>query len=226
MGSREEHGLKLARCSVDTVVQQTVIPCGIAACVGGFCCSIAGDGLFGEEHGHNGTDPVQLTGKLLQNLTQFLFQSGTFHFQFGINLRIFVQDGQLGKTGSHGHRIAGQRTGLIDRAKGSNLLHQIPSAAVSANGHTTADDLAVGDQIGLYLIIFLCTAGSQTETGDDFVENQQAAKLVAQFPQILQKTGRDEQAMLVTVSGIVVVFLMLVGEIGALFAAVRELFGL
>ena len=37
--------------------------------------------------------------------------------------------------------------------------------------------------------------------------------LVAIAVQILQKTGRDEQATLVTVSGIVVVFLMLVREI-------------
>ena len=50
--------------------------------------------------------------------------------------------------------------------------------------------------------------------------------LVAVAVQILQKTGRDEQATLVTVSGIVVVFLMLIGEIGALFTAVREMFGL
>ena len=49
--------------------------------------------------------------------------------------------------------------------------------------------------------------------------------LVAIAVQILQKTGLDEQATLVTVSGIVVVFLMLVGEIGELFATVREIFG-
>ena len=49
--------------------------------------------------------------------------------------------------------------------------------------------------------------------------------LVAAAVQILQKSGRDEQATLVTISGIVVVFLMLIGEIGALFSAVREIFG-
>ena len=49
--------------------------------------------------------------------------------------------------------------------------------------------------------------------------------LVAIAAQILQKSGRDEQAMLVTVSGLVVVFLMLVQEIAALFETVRGLFG-
>ena len=42
---------------------------------------------------------------------------------------------------------------------------------------------------------------------------------------ILQKSGRDEQATLVVVSGIVVVFLLLVREIGTLFDTVRGTFG-
>jgi stage III sporulation protein AC len=49
--------------------------------------------------------------------------------------------------------------------------------------------------------------------------------LVAIAAQILSKSGRDEQAMLVTVTGIVVVFLMLVQEIGNLFDTVRSIFG-
>ena len=50
--------------------------------------------------------------------------------------------------------------------------------------------------------------------------------IVAVANQILQRAGRDEQAMLVTVVGIVVVLLMLVGEIGTLFDTVRSVFGL
>lgn len=42
---------------------------------------------------------------------------------------------------------------------------------------------------------------------------------------ILNKSGRDEQAMLLTVAGIVVVMLLLVGEIGNLFATVQSVFG-
>ena len=49
--------------------------------------------------------------------------------------------------------------------------------------------------------------------------------LVTVAYQILHKSGRDEQAMLVTVAGIVVVMLMLVGEIGELFNSVRSIFG-
>ena len=50
--------------------------------------------------------------------------------------------------------------------------------------------------------------------------------LVSAAVQILSKTGRDEQAVMVTVTGIVVVLLMLVGEVGMLFETVRSVFGL
>ena len=49
--------------------------------------------------------------------------------------------------------------------------------------------------------------------------------LVSVATQILSKSGRDEQAMLVTVAGIIVVMLMLVGEIGSLFETVESIFG-
>ena len=43
--------------------------------------------------------------------------------------------------------------------------------------------------------------------------------------QVLNKTGRDEMAMLVSVTGIVIVLLMLVGEIASLVGTIRTLFG-
>ena len=49
--------------------------------------------------------------------------------------------------------------------------------------------------------------------------------LVAIAAQILSKSGRDEQATLVTIAGVVVVFLLLVGEMGGLFDTVRGIFG-
>ena len=44
--------------------------------------------------------------------------------------------------------------------------------------------------------------------------------------QILSKAGRDEQATLVSITGIVIVLIMLVSEIGRLFDVVMEVFGL
>ena len=50
--------------------------------------------------------------------------------------------------------------------------------------------------------------------------------LVAVSCQVLSKSGKDEQAMMVTVAGIVVVMLMLVEEIGMLLQTVQDVFGL
>ncbi len=50
--------------------------------------------------------------------------------------------------------------------------------------------------------------------------------LISIVSSILSKAGRDEQAMLLTVAGIVVVMLMLVEEIGALIETVQTVFGL
>jgi len=49
--------------------------------------------------------------------------------------------------------------------------------------------------------------------------------LVSVASAILNKSGRDEQAMLVGVAGILVVMLMLVDEMGNLFDTVQSVFG-
>lgn len=50
--------------------------------------------------------------------------------------------------------------------------------------------------------------------------------LVTVTCQILSKAGRDEQALLVTLTGMILVLLMLVGQIGELVDAVRAVFSL
>ena len=50
--------------------------------------------------------------------------------------------------------------------------------------------------------------------------------LVTVAYQILHKSGRDEQAMLVSLAGLIIVLFMLVQEIGGLFETVESIFGL
>ena len=50
--------------------------------------------------------------------------------------------------------------------------------------------------------------------------------LIAVSYQILQRAGRDEQATLLSLAGVIVVLLFLVGKIGALFTEIRSIFGL
>ena len=50
--------------------------------------------------------------------------------------------------------------------------------------------------------------------------------LVAVLNQVLSRAGRDEQAMMTTLTGLVVVLMMVVQEIADLFELVRDLFHL
>ncbi len=50
--------------------------------------------------------------------------------------------------------------------------------------------------------------------------------IVSVVCQILSKSGREEQAMLVSVAGVIIVLLMLVKEIGSLIDTIRKIFGL
>ena len=49
--------------------------------------------------------------------------------------------------------------------------------------------------------------------------------LISVTCQILNKTGRDEQSMMVSVAGVILVALLLIGEIRNLFDTLRAVFG-
>ena len=50
--------------------------------------------------------------------------------------------------------------------------------------------------------------------------------LVAVLNQLLSRAGRDDQAMLTTIAGLVVVLLMVIEQISVLFDTVRSIFNL
>ncbi|MCC8048480.1 MAG: stage III sporulation protein AC [Oscillospiraceae bacterium] len=50
--------------------------------------------------------------------------------------------------------------------------------------------------------------------------------LVSVLNILLSRSGRDEQALMVTIAGLVCVLVIIVQEISELFALIKELFGL
>jgi len=50
--------------------------------------------------------------------------------------------------------------------------------------------------------------------------------IVAVLNQVLIRSGREEQAMMTTLAGLVVVLMMIIQEISVLFRTVKTLFGL
>lgn len=50
--------------------------------------------------------------------------------------------------------------------------------------------------------------------------------IVAVLNQLLARSGREEQALMITIAGLVIVMLMLVEKIATLFETVKTVFGL
>ena len=50
--------------------------------------------------------------------------------------------------------------------------------------------------------------------------------IVAVLNQVLIRSGREEQAMMTTLAGLIVVLMMIIREIDALFQAVKSIFSL
>lgn len=50
--------------------------------------------------------------------------------------------------------------------------------------------------------------------------------LVAVLNQLLVRSGREEQAMLTTLAGLIVVLSLIVSQISSLFSTIKQLFGL
>ncbi len=49
--------------------------------------------------------------------------------------------------------------------------------------------------------------------------------IVAVLVQLLKRAERDEQAMMTTLAGLIVVLMMIIGEIAELFDTIKTLFG-
>ena len=50
--------------------------------------------------------------------------------------------------------------------------------------------------------------------------------IVSILGQVLSRSGREEQAMLLSAAGVVIVLLMVVKELGGLITTIRSIFGL
>lgn len=53
-----------------------------------------------------------------------------------------------------------------------------------------------------------------------------AGILIAVTTQILQRSGRDDQASLLSLAGVIVILFLLVGKIGDLFTEIRTIFNI
>ena len=93
---------------------------------------------------------------------------------------------QSGQTASRGHRVAAERTGLIDRSQGSELFHDGAFAAESRERHAAANHFAqhrhirfkAGNGFGIHA---LCAAQCHSTASHHLIKHQQGAVLCAKF---------------------------------------------
>src|ERR1051326_5323085 len=84
-----------------------------------------------------------------------------------------------------GHADAGARM----------VAHDLAPADERGERHAVAEGLAEAGEVGDDAEGLLCAAGSETQRGDDLVEDQQAAGVTRQFAHTLEVAGRRELAL-------------------------------
>src|ERR1051326_1220421 len=93
-------------------------------------------------------------------------------------------------------RFLGERVadGLAD--SGARMVaHDLAPADERGERHAVAEGLAEAGEVGDDAEGLLCAAGSETQRGDDLVEDQQAAGVTRQFAHTLEVAGRRELAL-------------------------------
>ena len=101
-------------------------------------------------------------------------------------------------------------------------------ALVFVRRHITSDETRKNEKFILSGVVYSTLHALRGIKMDvDFIFKVAAIGIIVTvLHQLLVRSGREEQAMLVTLSGLVVVLLMVVGAIADLFGTVKGLFGL
>jgi hypothetical protein len=93
-----------------------------------------------------------------------------------------------------GERVPGQRAGLVDGARGRELVHELGGPAERRERQPAARDLAQDRQVGPDAVQLLRAAPGNAEAGDHLVEDEQGAGGGAERAQRLEEAGlrRDD----------------------------------
>ena len=83
--------------------------------------------------------------------------------------------------------MAGQRPGLVDGTDRRDEVHEVGPAAVGADRHAAADDLAERREVGPDAEARLGAAGTDAEAGDHLVEDEQRAVGPGRLAEVLRK---------------------------------------
>ena len=84
---------------------------------------------------------------------------------------------QRGQAGGDGHRVTGQRAGLVHRPEWGEPLHYLGTPTERSGGQAAAHHLAEREQVGGHRIDSVPTASADPEARHHLVDDQQRAVL-------------------------------------------------
>ena len=100
-----------------------------------------------------------------------------------------VEEFQRGPPCRHRQRVPGQGASLVHASQRREVLHHVPPASEGSDREASADDLAETPQVRSDTEPLSRPAPSQTEPGDDLVEDEQSPDGVAGQPQTFKEPG-------------------------------------
>ncbi|MNI69198.1 hypothetical protein D3C73_1249340 [compost metagenome] len=180
MGCSQEPGLIFGRGKVDTAVQHMAEEAGEHFAVRILSFFIVRNRMSAEVGREGAADPVdrQRNAVTVCGSLQAFGQADCQPLHFFVHA-CALQYFKTGDSGRDGGRVAGHGSGLVSRSQRSDLLHDMLAAAVSADRQAASNDFAECGQVRDDILMIAETriglgrAVMETESGDDFVVNDQ-----------------------------------------------------
>lgn len=182
----EESGFELGGGKIDAGIQAGVEKSCEGTGVAAFGIGEIRDGTCREEEAKHRADAVKGERFIFEERTQPFFEEGAGFFEEFPTAGGF-QGFELGQSCGKREGIAAESARLIDRARGSEVVHDFRTPAEGTDWEAAADDLAHCGEVGANAKNLLRSAGSEAEPRHDLIENEDGSILGAEFTESLQK---------------------------------------
>ena len=138
--------------------------------------SIVGDAASIKKYSEHRAETIDRMLNILfrQGLLEAVTESFGFAIECGIDM-FRLQQFQCLDTGGDTNRISRKGAGLIDIAERSQLVHEFCRSSTGTDGKTAADNLAQACQVGIDAKKVLNTSVSDSESCNDFIEDENTA---------------------------------------------------
>ncbi len=108
--------------------------------------------------------------------------------------RLFLKEAQHRFEAGHGERMshegAGEegdwflREGIVTVAPVTSVegVHELSFSGDHTDRHASSDDFSIGREIRVDTVVVLCSARTESESGDDFIKDKQRSRLAGDLP--------------------------------------------